>query len=1066
MRYSTADIRKRFDAVTFRRGQACHEQGQVIELESADGGQILSARVRGDNGSSQQAQVQLREDARRFSTRCSCPSRGDCPHVVALLLAALERAPKAGLSQDVSAWVNDLFALHEAEDTGPAPRRPSAPRQARLHYSCSLPDHPEPHVAVRVSRQPGPQSAGKALSLNGRWQRGNIRHAEDRALFNRLRAFADESPYVARLADAGSCELFEDLVRSGYCHWDRQRRPLKAGPVREAKARWTVHEDGSQSLGLHVAARVLVLPLEPPCYVDLKQNLAGRVSTRLSPAILPLLGRAPRISPHQIDEFVRLLDARGISGVPRPQSPQTRTLDNCALGARLELMHIDDLIEVRDGFVPDIYVARLQACYGEFCFVPGQGEALSIRRQDDHLVRINRDLAAERALLERLPAFHGVEPQGESAGDQLILTPYDGNVAWARFLEEELPQLQERGWLVEVRDSFDMRSLEPENWTLETRTSGNDWFELSAGFEVEGERFNLLDILVGLLQDNDGGHPLLADGQRHLVVDLGEGRMLRLPRERIGRILDTLTELYRHKPLNRAGRLKLHKLDLARLEDWEESWSWRPPEQLRAFARSLRRRPEPCRLPKGFRGELRGYQADGLAWMQNLARHGLGGVLADDMGLGKTVQTLAHLGRQHEAGDGMPSLIVAPTSVIGNWRAEARRFTPFLPVLLWHGKARDPGSLRGAALVITSYATLLRDRKLLEPLDWELVVLDEAQYVKNPRAKISACVRKLRARQRLCLTGTPMENHLGELWSLFDFLAPGFLGDLRSFAQLYRNPIEKQANQARAEQLSRRVRPFLLRRRKDEVARELPPKSEILRTITLDEDQAGLYETVRSAMQERVRAALAERGAARSQLLILDALLKLRQICCDPRLAKLPEAQAMNSSAKLATLRDMLPELIEDGRRILLFSQFTEMLALIEQMLEELRIPHLKLTGASSNREELVQRFQAGEVPLFLISLKAGGTGLNLTAADTVIHYDPWWNPAVENQATDRAHRIGQDRPVFVYKLICENTVEERIQEMQRRKQQLSEQLYAAGTGALDEEELNWLLESNEPETA
>ena len=295
MRYSIEDIRKRFDALTFRRGRACHEHGQVGEIQSADNGQIISARVRDSDQGHCQTQVQLRDDARLFSSRCSCPQHSNCAHTVALLLSALDQAPKTGLSQDVSAWVNDLFALHEAHDDSSSAQHHAAAAQSRLYFRCLLPDHPEPHVAVRVTRHPGSYSNAKSLSLNGRWHRGNIRHAEDRALFNRLRAFADESPYVARLADAGSCELFEDLVRTGRCYWDEQRRPLKTGPVREAKAHWSVHEDGSQSLGLHVAPQVLVLPLEPPCYIDLRKHQVGRVRTQLSPAI-PRAGAKPAYS--------------------------------------------------------------------------------------------------------------------------------------------------------------------------------------------------------------------------------------------------------------------------------------------------------------------------------------------------------------------------------------------------------------------------------------------------------------------------------------------------------------------------------------------------------------------------------------------------------------------------------------------------------------------------------------------------------------------------------------------------------------------------------------------------
>ncbi|PJA32302.1 MAG: DNA/RNA helicase, partial [Zetaproteobacteria bacterium CG_4_9_14_3_um_filter_53_7] len=294
------------------------------------------------------------------------------------------------------------------------------------------------------------------------------------------------------------------------------------------------------------------------------------------------------------------------------------------------------------------------------------------------------------------------------------------------------------------------------------------------------------------------------------------------------------------------------------------------------------------------------------------------------------------------------------------------------------------------------------------------------------------------------MTGTPMENHLGELWAQFDFLMPGYLFDQRGFTRMFRKPIEIEADVARQETLNTRIRPFLLRRSKEQVALELPPKTEIIRSIELEDKQRELYESVRLAMQKRVRDAVTAMGLAQSQIVVLDALLKMRQVCCDPRLMSglkgVPPA-----SAKLEMLLEMLPEMIEEGRRILLFSQFTSMLALIEKEMQRLDIGYVKLTGQTKDRETPIERFQNEEVPLFLISLKAGGVGLNLTAADTVIHYDPWWNPAAEAQATDRAHRIGQDKAVFVYKLITEGTVEEKILELQDRKRDLANGIHDSG---------------------
>jgi SNF2 family DNA or RNA helicase len=326
----------------------------------------------------------------------------------------------------------------------------------------------------------------------------------------------------------------------------------------------------------------------------------------------------------------------------------------------------------------------------------------------------------------------------------------------------------------------------------------------------------------------------------------------------------------------------------------------------------------------------------------------------------------------------------------------------------------------------------------MKKLAWHLVVLDEAQVIKSPDAKATKAVCQLDTRHRLCLSGTPIENNLQELWSEFAFLMPGLLGDRKQFTKRFRTPIEKNNDAVRRVQLIRRIRPFLLRRTKAEVATDLPPRHTILRRINLAPEQRELYETIRGTLYDKVREQITGLTAAQSRIVVLDALLKLRQVCCDPRLVKLPSARLVDTSSKLDDLMDMVEEMIPEGRRILLFSQFTSMLDLIKPRLDAAGIRYVELRGDTRDRAEPVRVFESGEVPLFLISLKAGGRGLNLTSADTVIHYDPWWNPAAEDQASDRAHRIGQTKSVFVYKLIAADTVEDRIVELQQRKTDLA----------------------------
>jgi SNF2 family DNA or RNA helicase len=358
---------------------------------------------------------------------------------------------------------------------------------------------------------------------------------------------------------------------------------------------------------------------------------------------------------------------------------------------------------------------------------------------------------------------------------------------------------------------------------------------------------------------------------------------------------------------------------------------------------------------------------------------------------------------------------------------------------------------------------LARDIDVMKDQHWHMVVLDEAQAIKSPDAKATRAVCQLKAGQRLCLSGTPIENNLDELWSQFAFLMPGLLGARRDFSKRFRTPIEKKGSDVRRLQLIRRIKPFILRRTKSEVATELPAKHTILRRITLAPDQRELYETIRITLHDTVREQIAARSLAQSRIVVLDALLKLRQACCDPRLVKLPSARQIQTSSKLDELLEMLGEMIPEGRRVLVFSQFTSMLDLIAPRLTAAGIPFVELRGDTRDRARPVEAFQAGEVPVFLISLKAGGRGLNLTAADTVIHYDPWWNPAVEDQASDRAHRIGQTKSVFVFKLVAADTVEERILELQQRKAALANIAFMdeAEIGLLGFDDIDYLFQAD-----
>lgn len=617
---------------------------------------------------------------------------------------------------------------------------------------------------------------------------------------------------------------------------------------------------------------------------------------------------------------------------------------------------------------------------------------------------------------------------------------------WQRLTHEGSKVLEKRGWEVQFSPQVSLNPLvfKSETWKADIVEEGKGWFSLSAGFEIDGEQFDIQPILATLLEyDFMQLTEDMPKGQEFLIF-LPDGRGLAVPVGRFRHLIEILGHLIDFKFND--GPIKVREIDAAALVN-DEVLNTDSPEQLEVLAEKLNSASviDLVDPPELLNATLRDYQLEGFRWMQFLAKYSLGGILADDMGLGKTLQTIAHILTQKATGrnQGHPTLVIAPTSVVMNWQREIAKFADSLSVLVLQGfdRKRHFSKMPQTDVVLTSYALIHRDLEYFSDQRFHLVVLDEAQHIKNPQAQVSKAVQALNSTHRLCLSGTPIENHLGELWSLFSFIMPGLLGAQDVFNETYRNPIEKQNSSSAKEALNRRVGSLILRRTKNEVAKELPPKTEIIHTIQMTNEQKDLYETVRSTMDKKVRQALAAKGRE-SQIIFLDALLKLRQICCHPSL--LENNAGANESGKFTYLIDLIETLRRENHRTLIFSQFTSMLKIIEAYLISEDISYLKLTGATKDRQSLVERFQSGEGEVFLISLKAGGTGLTLTGADNVIHYDPWWNPAAENQATDRAYRIGQDKPVFVHKLICDHTVEQRIQQMQARKSKVSDSILDA----------------------
>ena len=900
-------------------------------------------------------------------------------------------------------------------------------------------------------------------------------------------------------------------------------RLLTAGPDEPGRPDWEILGDGSARPVIALPRdELIVLPTVPRRYIDPLRFTLGRITSDFPAELLDRWTGGPLVPAADVDAVTGILATLPTAKpLPPPQAGTAEIRSGLPPQPHLRICRL------RVGvFRREVVAGLVHFRYDGSPVVWPLDHPAPARitwKEGDTRVVLQRDAAGEKAAFAVLHDLDLVPLRNFfSAADldettrHAVIPSFGGNSrgsAWATVIANpDFARLGERGWTVTIDPGLGLEVHDIEDFFPEIHADpdhGIDWFRFEVTGEFQGKRFSLIPHIATAIRsgwldaepceevENDGETVDQTAGEETPPDDLepigdewdddfdedeyipklrlppyfvipcdnpADGS-LRFPSNRFIAICRQVAHFFQNDDHDGEGPVRIDRLAAAGVAD---SLAIDATETTRALARLGRNLRDihslpPAELPATVRAELRPYQQDGYRWLQFLARHGLHGILADDMGLGKTLQTLAHLAAEYAANPGKPSLVIAPTSVVPNWAAEAAKFVPTLKVLTLHGPGRAESfkDIAAADLVLTSYPLLGRDFDELAKHEWHALVLDEAQYIKNPKALAAQSACGLKAAHRLCLSGTPMENHLGELWSLMRFLMPGFLGDEKSFNTRLRRPIERDRSPDAQLALNRRVSPLILRRTKDQVATELPAKTEIIHHVDLTRKQTDLYESVRAAMDKRVRDAIADKGMAKSHIIVLDALLKLRQICCHPQLLKNEAAQKVTESAKLEHLtEELLPTLLEEGRRILLFSQFTSMLALIEAHLEKEGIPFLKLTGQTKDRASLVEKFQTGEVPVFLISLKAGGTGLNLTAADTVIHYDPWWNPAAENQATDRAHRIGQTKPVFVHKLVCRGTIEDRILELQKHKSALVEALLSEETTKLkiDPETLSHLL--------
>ncbi len=1042
---------------TAARGEQYARTGRVSPLRPKEDEAGLMALVRGSGERRYQVQVHWddAEEHHLLKVDCECPAaeRGPCKHVWATLvemerqgLAArvpgtgrlrvemrrLTRPPRAGLgssgpkSPSPSRWRQQVSRLRDAWRAEAQPPRPGQaveeiwlladPSQTLLDGSLNL----------RLMERPWLKS-----SRLGRWRSFHVQPHEvghfPREVQDALHLLQGlpspdgwsyapaSSPYrtfsVARVPPSLVPLVLPVLGATGRFAWWPQSEEALPEPIRwDDGPPWRVELVGEEEGD--------AVRLTGRLQRDGESRPLAEATVLLRAGVVFFVHEAARLDVAEVFPWVSLLRRDGAIEVPRPELREALesllTLPNTPalqlpepLMPKVETGSGRPVLTIRAAEAAPQVLGRLSFEYGGQRVEGSDPRRMLQDPEGGHLVR--RDLAAEREQARSLRA------EGwQGAGSELALPT-------ERFVEA-LDRLLERGVRVEAAG----RPLRSPGRVGLSVSSGRNWFDLEGKVDFGEVSANLPELLQAVRE-------------RSSFVVLGDGSLGLLPAEwlrRFGPLAGVAADGVEGQALRFDAHqaLVLDALLAAEPEVEVDAVFRRARERLRSFSTL-----EPQPAPKGFRGTLRPYQELGLAWLRLLSELGLGGCLADDMGLGKTIQVLAFLldrKRRRQTGD-RPSLLVVPASLVANWQAEAARFTPGLSVAALHGAERH-GVLEGLDrydVLVTTYATLRRDLEVLRTQELDVLVLDEAQAIKNAGSLTAKACRLLAARQRLALTGTPVENHLGELWSIFEFLNPGLLGRLPALAEhagKSRLPPEALATVAQA------LGPLILRRTKAQVLADLPEKTEQTLLCELGATERKRYDQLRRYYRERLDQTVAAVGLGRSKFLVLEALLRLRQAACHPAL--LDPRKRGEKSAKLELLGERLDEVLEGGHKALVFSQFVELLTVVRERLDARGIPYEYLDGRTRDRQERVDRFQSDpDCPLFLISLKAGGVGLNLTAASHVFLLDPWWNPAVETQAIDRTHRIGQRRPVFAYRLIARDTVEEKILDLQQEKRDLAE---------------------------
>ncbi|GLQ99026.1 hypothetical protein GCM10007863_34460 [Dyella mobilis] len=1007
----------------------------------------------------------------QLDAQCSC-GLAQCVHAAAMLIRLQQLLDWPRAMTPLQRWQQSVESWHEVPETSGTvlPKNESWRLVCLLHAEGERPPF---KVAVQLLLAHGPEPerwmSVEQPKAHPHLSRQAILWQSQLAMTQKRRRTHDTAFVLHGTAGA---HLLTEFLDAGICMHAHALQEIHAGKPRQPEWEWSHdrHANARLALRWETSHEVQLIELAGLHYLDLSTGELG--SLALSKMAWDILQQMPPVGTREAEALTHAWPPHPLLiHVPHPPPPPT-------------LRHVDaschPVIVIRasrhDQRGDHVFYAQAYADYAghrlELASDLHQQEWVA--QAGHEYVLLQRDVDQEARARKALHALGLVEIATLVPEARRVLTPtpdlgalahrdcHHGGAETFSALETLLQALGDAGYTIEYDPELPFTVL-PHDVELRAILDKGErpgWTQFELAATIDGEDIDVLPIVLGgLARRAFSLTPLPSEpAGAHWLAPLGAGRWLPLPlhqlREWMAPLLECLdrptASQERHLNISRSQAMALSSCLQHQGVSVEGSQASHIARTLAALRAAVTLSPM-ITVPPSFRGTLRGYQHEGLQWLQALRQSELGGVLADDMGLGKTVQIIAHLLMEDEAGRlDRPALIVAPTSLIFNWLDEVARFAPTLHYVNFTGAARASlhDALPGAHIIITSYALVANDLPILEKIDYTMLVLDEAQWIKNPLTQTARAVRQLHATHRLAVTGTPLENHLGELWAHFDAVLPGYLGDYRSFKRSFRQPIEQYEDDVRKAILRQRIGPFLLRRTKTAVAPELPPKTETTLRVAMGERQRTLYESLRLAQNERVREALASYNQEQSRIVVLSALLRLRQVCCDPRLVE--SLSQPPDSAKLEALLELIQSLREENRQILVFSQFTSMLALISVALKGANVRHTMLTGDTADRATPVRDFQSGACPILLASLKAGGVGLNLTAADAVIHYDPWWNPAVEMQAIDRAHRLGREHPVFIYKLICDNTIEEKIDAMKSHKSDLAGAMLSESTAPLE----------------